>query len=457
MTTGISLHPMGQEVQLQGLVRRRPMPLFTQRLLTMALVALPFTAALTLQVGFPLKIYEVLICLVILLLPLGRITVPQAIWREIRLLAAFVILSAILLALIMGFTPAMSLGRNVVYRFGPLGDGLTALAYLVLNVISFFLFTLLAYHHPTTFLNGWFTGTVLSALYAWYLMVQGVTGANLPLLPGTLPQYAVFAGKVFLRGGTFPEGNHYGLYLILSLALAVHARRRLLSYFLLITVLTTFSTIAFAGLLLFAVLANFAFFPKIPLQGKVLLLVCLAMLVGAAAVVFMQLGYWDSIFTEKFSPQGASYSLPDRLDVAIVGLQMFLDNPITGVGIGQYSYHYYTYSDWFINTFGSSIDSAVMLPARIPNNVYVEVLSEQGLFAFLLFVLFLSSLIARTRHRSMRILRYGLFIMLIVFLAYPGYSFMFLWAFWAYLLGTAMHIQRIVNYPLTMVQTSDAP
>jgi len=65
-------------------------------------------------------------------------------------------------------------------------------------------------------------------------------------------------------------------------------------------------------------------------------------------------------------------SLFQRLDTSRVGLRVWLDHPLTGVGLGSYTLVSYTYGEW--NPFGFAANSAVNL------------LAETGILGFLCFV-----------------------------------------------------------------------
>ena len=398
-----------------------------------AVATLPFTAALTLDVSFPLKLYELALvgALAVVLAELRLETAPGA-RRAAAAIAGFLALAAGVLALRLwrpldsfdGFAPAL--------RFGPAGDGLAKLCYLALALFAFLVLARAAYRDERSFLRCWLIGALAAAWYSWLLIVTSVLEAPAPLLPGIeRPQLIQVAGVELIRSGTFEEGNFLGLYLVCSVAVAWYARRVVPALFLSATVLVTFSTANVVGLVLFW--AGVGLSHAFGQRGAVRRAVAVAALAAAGAglvAVLVASGYATNFVIEKLTTEEYGSKL-DRLETAAAGLLMFADHPLFGVGIGQYNYHYGTYQL-------TSLFAAQRGGLSIANNVYVELLSETGIVGLGLFALFQRRVFRGLRGRRLAPLRWGGLAILLVFNAFPSYVLIFLWAYWALLLAASL-------------------
>jgi O-antigen ligase len=65
----------------------------------------------------------------------------------------------------------------------------------------------------------------------------------------------------------------------------------------------------------------------------------------------------------------------------------------------------------------------------IPNNIYIELLCESGIFAFIIFCLIFINLIVKVNGNDFVHLKSGLIIALIYFCAFPTYTMLFIWVF----------------------------
>jgi putative inorganic carbon (hco3(-)) transporter len=143
--------------------------------------------------------------------------------------------------------------------------------------------------------------------------------------------------------------------------------------------------------------------------------------------------------------------------------RMFLDHPVLGVGLGNYSVNYQDYS--------RSIGLDTRRAARTPASLYMELLSEQGVvgtavFAILLVLIFRELRSARRNFRSSG-LNDEAFMVTAVFAGFAGYMFSAIFknsaysnAFWV-IVGIALaagqvaytsrqtHIEKPVKHPGT--------
>src|SRR5438552_10499963 len=78
------------------------------------------------------------------------------------------------------------------------------------------------------------------------------------------------------------------------------------------------------------------------------------------------------------NPSSQDYSTAERLAHWIAGLHMFIDHPVLGVGIGNYSD---AYPQYFITIFTNPLGHA--------HNYYINIAAETGLIGLLAFILFL--------------------------------------------------------------------
>jgi O-antigen ligase len=406
----------------QGSVRRN--------LVLLSLAALPFTYALTLNLRFPLKLYELalaftlLTCLLDLKLKVAPGTLPVA-----RRLAWFVAVAAAL-TLLRFALPAEGASVGFGTRFGPAGDAIAKLVYLVLAIGGMLLFSRVAYTDQPGFLRAWIAGALIASAYSWYLGISGLAGLDPVLLPGMEdPKYAAIGGRAFIRSGTFQEGNFLGLYLLVSTGVALYARRPLAAALLAATTLWTFSTVNVLGLALLGAMLWWRANRGLPLGRRVLYLT-LAAVVGAAVVALLfQTGYVQSVVFDKLGGD-ESTSKVKRLAQMLAGIRMFLDHPFLGVGISQFGYYYNHYQP--LGALG--VAQTVKL---IPNNIYVELLAELGILGLVLFAGFLLLLYRRLRAPGLVVLRLTFVATLLAFNAFPTYSVMFLWAFFGLILGAS--------------------
>ena len=423
-----SLFPEGSREN--GPVSSLELPELRRVLVGIALVSLPFTQALTIDLRFPLKAYEI-----VLLLLLGlsatelRLRTAPGARREFTVLAVFV---GLVTALVVyrQIDPLGMTATGFSSRFGPAGDSLAKLMYLLLAVYAFLVFAFEAYRDTEWFMRTWLWGAIACSIYSWYLFTGSLLGLDLPLLPGSSAQRVEIASRLFIRSGTFEEGNFLGLYLLLSVAIAVLARRTRLAAYLSATLLTSFSTTSFLGLGLFWI--GFAIFGRGPttrawgLRTKIVLFAALSL------IPLLATGYLETVVTGKLVGTEAVSRL-NRIDFAVEGLRMFREHPMAGVGLSQYGYNYNSFQ-YFVTS------SEADLHKLIANNVYVELLSELGLVATVVFLIFLVMVFRRTRGSELAPLRWGLLALLLVWNAFPTYTLINIWAFFALIVGASARL-----------------
>ena len=420
------------------------LPALRRGLIGLALVTLPFTQALTINLRFPLKIYEVAL---ILLLGLSatelRIRTAPGARREFTVLALFVAMVAVLVAY-RQINPLGMTATGFSSRFGPVGDSLAKLMYILLAIYAFLMFAFEAYRDTEWFTRTWLWGAIACSIYSWYLFAGSLVGVDLPLLPQSSAQRIEVASRLFIRSGTFEEGNFLGLYLLLSVAVALLARRTQLAAYLSATVLTSFSTTSLLGLGLFWI--GLAVFGRGPTTRAWSRRTKIALFLGLSLLPLVATGYLEAVVVGKLVGTEAVSRL-NRSDFAVEGLRMFREHPVTGVGLSQYGYNYNSFQ-YFVNS------SEADLHKLIPNNVYVELLSELGLVATAVFLLFMMMLFRRTRGPELTPLRWGLLALLLVWNAFPTYTLISIWAFFALIVGASARVSPV---PALVLAETPAP
>ena len=183
--------------------------------------------------------------------------------------------------------------------------------------------------------------------------------------------------------GLATNANQAARYFVIALVffyyLRSKAETRLLKFFYLVGILTTFFgvffTVSRSGmLLLFGALGLILIFqPRAKNKVGLIFLTLVALIVLSffAESIFRIIGDIFPAIEEGSDTVGLRYNLWRA------GWDMWLDNPLTGVGIGQYNYLLRRY---MIGFEGPTVGFAS------PHNTYVHVLSETGFIGFVLFM-----------------------------------------------------------------------
>lgn len=392
----------------------------------LAVSFLPFTKALTLDIGFPLKIYEALFPFAIFFL-FARSKIRLE--GRIRTMFVYIFLFWIIAAISSVVGIFDSAGSSLTgYRGGRNQDTIMRTIYLLFNICVSLIALHFVRNNGPFLIKAWFAGFLFAFSYHAYTVISVVLTGDAYLLPGLDRHQLGWAGsRLIPRSGTFEEGNFAGLYYMATLAFALYERNKLIVVLAIVGVAFTLSTAAYAGLPL--LLLVYAFKDR---GAKVRKYLLAFLLLGVASVFAYQFG-----FGEKFSG-GAGHSAAVRANESMTGLQIFFSNPTIGVGLGGYGFLF----DEFEWAPGSSIYYGT--EKRIPNNVYVEILSETGFLGFLSFLLFI---IYYIRIISSRLEFSPFFAFALsagcVFLAYPTFNITYLWFFIGASLGVSPYRKTV--------------
>ncbi|WP_187263693.1 O-antigen ligase family protein [Pontibacter beigongshangensis] len=384
---------------------------------------LAYSYALTIQIAFPLKISEIALGLIFLLI---------LIHQKIRILGLRHPYQIALLAFIL-FT-VLSTTVNLFWeypysfheyesRFGYKFDSIMKLAYLILAYLAYIVSANALHDRPYKYLSLFLYGAAIAALYSWYLFISSLIGVPYLLLPGMdeEPQTMYVFGKTLVRCGTFKEGNYMGLFLLVSGIVAMYVKKNKFAILFFITIITTSSTTSIVGLGIFLSLHYFHAYFNTKNFHRFLVVAAVA---GIVLVLLFQIEGFrfiivDKLFSDTSKITHATFSKADRTNSTLTALNVGNANPFIGVGISNYALHYIEYlADPRFRFMNFKV---------IPNNIYMEILSEVGYTGLFLFLIFLYCLFRKSTIDKSRVLRNGLIAMLICFIAFPTFTLLFIW------------------------------
>jgi putative inorganic carbon (hco3(-)) transporter len=204
-------------------------------------------------------------------------------------------------------------------------------------------------------------------------------------------------------GGPIGEANMWAQVLAATLPIAVYRIKyekktshkflmAVVSLIILLAVIYTNSRGAFVTLGLII--------PLIVLQMKVKpLYIMMAGLVLVSMFAILPQNYSQRLMSlnvffdlEDQSAFQQDESIVGRSNQALVGLEMFRDNPLLGVGFGNFSANYWDYA----NQLGLANPGlrASTQGARYPHSLYIEIMSETGIIGLITFSVFFYHLFA---------------------------------------------------------------
>lgn len=393
---------------------------------------LPFTQALTLNLFFPLKISElILVFLIFIFLQLKfDKTYLNTLWNT-KILFAFLFLATISCAVNLFWTYPYP-PKELDFRIGGKADSMLRLVYIYLNFFAL-LVSIFFLIRRKDCLKYWVYGAMVASIYAWYLFIS--SALNLPYIKlfGMEENPQTIMGIV--RVGTFREGNFFGLYLILSSAIAFHLKKNQIAWFLMITILSTFSTISIISATLFLLF----YFKKFLLRVsniKTFLMLLPIILVGI--FFFFRSEFYTKYIEQKlFTPlntlTSSNFSKVDRYLTGSIAFKAGMDNPVVGVGPYNYGLHYDYYNNIDDIVDKQSEFSREFFKRKrkraIPNNVYLEVWAEYGVLGFSLFIAFLINTLYISIKSKNLIITAGLLAMYLSLNAFPSFIMLFIWVY----------------------------
>lgn len=192
--------------------------------------------------------------------------------------------------------------------------------------------------------------------------------------------------------GTLGDPNFFAMFQFILLPLAldrlITEKRVILKLIaayafgaILFTVIFTYSRGGFLGITM--MLLVFVCFKRQSVWQIVILII-----IGIAVLSYTpQSNYIDRMMTMEYLSPGKKHhpiaegSFQGRKSEMLVAIEIFLDNPITGVGLGNYELHYQKYAQKLFSDFRRE--------NRESHCRYLEILAETGLVGFFAFCLLL--------------------------------------------------------------------
>jgi O-antigen ligase len=354
------------------------------------LAVLPIHEILNVNVGFTLKLFNVFILLCLGALSL-RVLFSNSRLRRTSInwwLAAF--FGACLISLIaasnsmggirMLFALAFMYGAFYI-TINSVTDPDKFMTAIRVSTYSAFVFSLFGIFEVVGFLLGYNTGVYFKPGEAWF-----------PRLKSTMQEPAYFANFLLL---VFP----------LLLCWWVNGNRSLFGprWRMLILLSCIFAaiilTVSKGTLLALAVLFPVCFLGRsFGFAIKRITLVALVASIPAASIFLwlvnesmklsVEMDIGKLLYESFLNTDQGSYS--ERKDANATSWEMFLDNPILGVGIGNYGENYESYKPADANTAQNDV-------TLTPNNIVLNLLAENGVLGLALFSGMLSVLIVKCR------------------------------------------------------------
>ncbi len=227
--------------------------------------------------------------------------------------------------------------------------------------------------------------------------------------------------------GPYDNPNAFAQVLVVIIPLALdrlwHERKPILRIAAGITAVLAVLTVVFTysrGGLLAMIFAIGLFFV---LRRPNILPVFFTAMLAIGLLQFLPASYYERIVTlgqfTQTQTQISDQSFVGRSSENISAWQMFVDNPILGVGLGNFNIEYQTYSRKL------GLDSR--RDARSPASLYLELLSEQGLIGTLIFLMLMVLIFRELNNAKNNFLRSGLrddaTMMLALTAGFGGYLF----------------------------------
>ncbi len=325
--------------------------------------------------------------------------------------AAGIFLSATLASILWGSYYLSSLGLDAIsVDFNKVAYLPLAFGKLLSTIICFVGFYLIANSRKVDnedLLRYWFYGLTFACL------VHSMT-------------YAMDWTIEMKRAGVSREGNFGGSYYLLSFYLMLIADKSSFRFGKAGIVISVFGILlsqSTTSILLFFIVGaiEILFAHNNSLRNKVKLAMMLGIFGFLISIIFGDV-LFDKLMGSDFNY--ITMSRYDRLSSIISGLKMFQHSPILGVGIQGYSFALPMFSDDFFDKYFD------WNSRRVANNIYIEILAEQGLvgltaFFYLLYQIMRSSFVCFWRGTNIAAL--GFISILFSWLAFPTYTVSFHW------------------------------
>jgi len=406
--------------------------LFDNYLILILILFLPFSQALTVNIGFPLKITELsLFSILFLIIWKNNIKINISIAENLIIILFIFSLVSVLVNIMWPYN--YSLNTNYPTRLGYEGDSILKLIYVLLSICVFKIsekaFKINQYKYIKVFLFG----AVIASVYSWYLFIFSIFDLSPFLLFGMeeSPQRINLFVVDFIRCGTFKEGNFMALYLFVSIVLSLYLNKKWLAFFLTLTVITTASTIGLLVSLLLWIMYQLKNILTNVKHFVIGLFFMLAIVLSFVSLIenkdFQMLVTSKIDITSDNIDDNGAVSREDRMNSIVNAIQIGMHNPFFGIGLSNFALHYKFYNEQ------RGIGFERYGWKSIQNNVYAEIFSELGFSGLFIFLYFLYTLYKKSLHDQSSILKYGLIGILIYFNAFPSFTVLFIWVYFGLL------------------------
>jgi hypothetical protein len=399
-----------------------------------AVVLLPFQQALTINVGFPLKLSEIFAIAAMLLMALefqrGRYRLVG--FPLVLLFLALIVLSSIIVA---ATTPAASVAPGYWRSLNADLWQYTVYAAFVVSVF-YVAATRIGARRIQIALA---IAVKVAAAYCVLQIVAHSVGSDLLSTVNGATQTGGAYGVQLPRNGPFLEGNYLGFFAGAVLLITWALKDRLSQVASVFCLLYSQSTIGILALVL-AILTIAIIRPNNRVFALVAALIAVTiggylLVPQANAFVLQQLAKLSLV--DSGASVAASYSIRARSVNSEVGISMATAHPIWGVGAGRYGALYFQFLDFAKVPFGFA--KGVERP--IANNSYVQIMAEQGFLAFTVFAAFLTR-VAWAMRKAGRSDIAALVFFLVGFAATPAWTTLPIWIFLAYLATKAFEAEQ---------------
>lgn len=401
-----------------------------QKLILAAIALSPLQAAFTINVGFPLKISEVLLGLSLSLALLGRRKIPKFGAPHWLFLAfAGTVLSSALIHLLtaepQGFFPGYtrSLTTDLLLYVG-YGILVLLMWYLAVGISPDFL-------AKSITVGIWVCG--FGTLAQWGLSSLGQIDVLELLNFETKTKGLSLDGDSsgVMRSGPFVEGQHLGFFAGAGLVLALSRKNYLTAGIALVCLFYSQSTTGFLGVFA-ALVVTFMTRPKV---GKIVKSSVSVGFIGGCAYLIpeirvmaqYQLAKLD-LFDGNDQYSRADISIDLRSAKSEIGFQIAADNPIIGVGPGRYGTSFF---DFATSPPIPSYYFDMATHRALAENVYAQIAAEFGFASLILFVLAIISILILTFKRNVKNIGFIIFIAISI-TTQSNWIFIPIWAFLAY-------------------------
>ncbi|USL31717.1 O-antigen ligase family protein [Priestia megaterium] len=284
-------------------------------------------------------------------------------------------------------------------------------------------------------LKHFIAGSFVATCYGLYEFVIKTAGLGFSyLLPGHAQGILFFGDGIIRLSGTFGEPSYFAGFIVLSIFLCVYAKKlgvlpkfvlNIMILLHLIVLLLTYSTGGYLALLVGTLVYLFY-------SGKVKFFVSVYFLALLALMLVLFVPTVSEVVQKPFDTStGQNGSNTDRSNTANAAINMFKDSPVYGIGYGNFSLLY--------NDYRPATAIYKDTPS-IANNVYADFISSYGLIGlFLLLIIFVQFKRGLKKIRIHGRTEYPFFIgaifaTLVIYIAYPTFSYAFQWVFYSILL-----------------------